>query len=279
MFKKSAVAAALAFASLHSSAAITLAATPSASDIVSTIVGSGITAFDPTATWDAGTGRGVTTFADGAASVGFGDGVVLTTGNTGCVHTGNSNTNCTSPSSGSLGSTSSVSFKFNVTQAGTLSFSYVFASEEYENASPNNDFANFFLTGPLGLVDLATGLPTSVTSANCSTNASKFIDNAGPKCADSGQARDIEFDGLTTLITATVALNPGTYTFEFKISDAGAGLGGPNLSGDSALFLQADSFIFTTPGGPDPVPEPATWALVALGLVAASASRRRRTVV
>ena len=276
MFKKTVVAAALALAALHSSAAITLASTPSAADIVSTIVGSGITAFDPTATWDAGTGRGVTTFTDGAASVGFTDGVVLTTGNTGCVHTGNANTSCTSPSSGFLGSTSSVSFKFTVTETGTLSFGYVFASEEYENASPNNDFANFLLTGPSGLVDLASGKPTSVTSVSCSSNASQFIDNAGAKCADSGQTRDIEFDGLTTLLTATTVLTPGTYTFEFKISDAGAGFGGPNLSGDSALFLQADSFIFTTPGGPDPVPEPATWALAALGLVAAAATRRRK---
>ena len=276
MFKKTVVAAALALAALHSSAAITLASTPSAADIVSTIVGSGITAFDPSATWDAGTGRGVTTFTDGSASVGFSDGVVLTTGNTGCVHTGNASTSCTSPSSGFLGSTSSVSFKFTVTETGTLSFGYVFASEEYENASPNNDFANFLLTGPSGLVDLATGKPTSVTSVSCSSNASQFIDNAGAKCADSGQTRDIEFDGLTTLLTATTVLTPGTYTFEFKISDAGAGFGGPNLSGDSALFLQADSFIFTTPGGPDPVPEPATWALAALGLVAASATRRRK---
>lgn len=276
MFKKTVVAAALALAAFHSSAAITLAATPSAADVVSTIVGSGITAVDPTATWDTGTGRGVTTFTDGAASVGFGDGVVLTTGNTGCVRTGNTNTNCTSPSSGALGSSSSVSFKFEVTQAGTLSFVYVFASEEYENTSPNNDFANFLLTGPSGLVDLATGMPTSVTSVNCSTNASRFIDNAGATCADSGQTRDIEFDGLTTLVTATAALMPGTYTFEFKISDAGSGLSGPNLLGDSALFIQADSFTFVTPGGPDPVPEPATWALAGLGLIAASASRRRR---
>jgi MYXO-CTERM domain-containing protein len=276
MFKKTVVAAALALAALHSSAAITLAGTPSASDIVSTIVGSGITAFDPTATWDVGTGRGVTTFTDGTSAVGFGDGVVLTTGNTGCVHQGNGSANCTSPSFGALGSTSSVSFKFTVSQAGTLSFAYVFASEEYENASPNNDFANFLLTGPSGLVDLATGLPTSVTSVNCSTSSSSFIDNAGAKCADSGQTRDVEFDGLTTLLTATVALTPGTYTFEFKISDAGSGFGGPNLLGDSALFLQADSFTFTTPGGPDPVPEPASWALAALGLVAASAVRRRR---
>lgn len=277
MFKKTVVAAALALAAIHSNAAITLAAAPSAADVVSTIVGSGITAYDPTATWDAGSGRGVTTFTDGAASVGFGSGVVLTTGNTGCVRTGNISTNCTSPSSGGLGSKSSVSFKFDVTQSGTLSFVYVFASEEYENTSPNNDFANFLLTGPGGLVDLATGLPTSVNSVNCSTNASRFIDNTAPKCADSGQTRDIEFDGMTTLVTATVALMPGTYTFEFKISDAGGGISGPNLSGDSALFLQADSFTFSTPNGPDPVPEPATLALAGLGLVAALASRRRRT--
>lgn len=276
MFKKTVVAAALAFAALHSSAAITLASTPSDADIVSTIVGSGITAFDPTVSWDAGTGRGVTTFTGGTGSVGFSDGVVLTTGNTGCVNVGNVAANCTSPSSGSLGSKSSVSFKFTVTEAGTLSFAYVFASEEYENANPNNDLANFFLTGSSGTVDLATGKATSVSAVNCNSKASQFIDNAGVKCGDSGQTRDIEFDGLTTVQTATAVLTPGTYTFEFKVSDAGSGFGGPNLSGDSALFLQAGSFIFTTPGGPDPVPEPATWALAALGLVAASATRRRK---
>jgi hypothetical protein len=278
MFKKTVVATALALAALHSNAAITLAAAPSAADVVSTIVGSGIAAFDPTATWNAGTGRGVTTFTDGAASVGFSDGVVLTTGNTGCVRTGNVATNCTNPSSGAFGSTSSVSFKFNVAEAGTLSFVYVFASEEYDNTNPNPDLANFLLTGPSGSVDLATGMPTSVTSVSCSTNASQFIDNAGAKCADSGQTRDIEFDGLTTLVTATAALAAGAYTFEFKISDAGGGFGGPNLQGDSALFIQANSFSFTTPGDPNGVPEPATLALAGLGLLA-SALRRRRTVV
>jgi MYXO-CTERM domain-containing protein len=276
MFKKTVVAAAFGLVALQASAAITLASTPSNADVVSTIVGSGITAFAPTVNWDAGTGRGVTTFTDGTASVGFSDGVVLTTGNMGCVQTGNASGNCTSPSSGSLGSKSSVSFSFTVTQGGTLSFAYVFASEEYENTNPNNDFANFLLTGASGTVDLAAGKSTSVTSVNCGSNASQFIDNAGAKCSDSGQTRDIEFDGITTVQTATAVLTPGTYTFEFKINDAGSGFGGPNLSGDSALFLQAGSFIFTTPGGPDPVPEPATWALAALGLVAASATRRRR---
>jgi MYXO-CTERM domain-containing protein len=278
MFKKTVVATALALAALHSNAAITLAEVPS-DTVVSTIVGKGIAAFDPTATWNTGTGRGVATFTDGAESVGFGDGVVLTTGNTDCVRTGNVATNCTNPSSGAFGSTSSVSFKFNVAAAGTLSFVYVFASEEYENTDPdpNPDFANFLLTGPSGLVDLATGKPTSVTSVNCSTNASQFIDNAGATCADSGQTRDIEFDGLTTLVTATAALTPGAYTFEFRISDAGEDFGGPNLQGDSALFIRANSFIFTTPGDPNGVPEPATWALAGLGLLASL--RRRRTVV
>lgn len=277
MLKRTVVAAALACAALHSHAAITLAAAPSAADIVSTIVGSGITAFDPTATWDTGGGRGVTTFSDGAASVGFSEGVVLTTGAMGCVRTGNSNTNCTSPSSGVLGGQSSVSFKFEVEKTGTLNFSYVFASEEYENSSPNNDAASFLLTGPGGLVNLATGRPASVNTVGCSTNASQFIDNAGAKCADSGLTRDIEFDGLTTSITATAVLDPGTYTFEFKITDAGVAIGGPNLLGDSALFVQADSFSFTTPDDPGTVPEPATWALAGLGLIAAGVSRRRRT--
>jgi len=279
MFKKTVVAAALACAALHSHAAITLAAAPSAADVVSTIVGSGITAFDPTASWNAGEGRGVNTFSDGAASVGFSDGVVMTTGNMGCVRTGNINANCTSPATGSLGSTSSVMFKFNVDKTGTLSFVYVFASDEYENAVRNNDAANFFLTGPGGTKDLAIGGPSSTNAVNCIANASQFIDNAGAKCAGSSAAtRNIEFDGLTTLVTVTEVLEPGTYTFEFKISDAGTALGGgANLFGDSALFIQAESFTFITPGDPGTVPEPANWALVGLGLIAASASRRRRS--
>ena len=277
MFKKTLVASAFALAALHSNAAITLAEVPAAT-VVSTIIGSGIAAFEPNATWDAGTGRGVAIFTEGVASVGLNDGVVLTTGNTGCVRTGNAATNCTNPTSGAFGSTSSVSFKFNVAEAGTLSFAYVFASEEYENTNPNADFANFLLTGPSGLVDLASGMPTSVTSVNCSTNASKFIDNAGAKCADSGQTRDIEFDGLTTLITATAALTPGAYTFEFRISDAGGGFAGRDLQGDSALFIQANSFTFTTPGDPIGIPEPASWALAGFGLLAAAVRRRRAPV-
>jgi MYXO-CTERM domain-containing protein len=279
MFKKTVAATALALAALHSNAAITLAEVP-ASTVVSRIVGSGIAAFDPKDASNAGTGLGVAAFSEGAASVGFSDGVVLTTGNTDCVRTDTGAPNCTNPSSGAFGSTSSVSFKFNVAEAGTLSFVYVFASEEYENTpAPNPDFAEFLLTGPSGLVDLAKGLPTSVTSVDCSINASQFIDNAGEKCADSGQKRDIEFDGLTTLITVMAPLTKGAYTFEFKISDAGFGHGGPDFLGDSALFIRANSFTFTTPGDPNSVPEPATWALAALGLLASALQRRRPALV
>jgi RHS repeat-associated protein len=246
MLRRALVAVALAFSALLCHAAITIG---TSGGVVSTIVGDGISPFDVRVTSDLGTGQGVATFSQASASVGFSDGAVLSTGNMGCVRSGNTQTSCTSPSIGALGTRSSVSFKFKVEQAGTLSFVYVFASEEYGDSHPQNDAASFVLTGPGGTVDLAKAMPASVTTVGCDKNPTQFIDNHGTKCADSGLTRDIEFNGLTIPITVTARLEPGTYTFEFSVSDAGEGFGGPDAQVDSALFIKARSFSFTANAG------------------------------
>ena len=241
MLRKAVVAFALAFWTLLSYA-ITIGTYTSS---VSPIVGPGIDPFDFNVSSSVGTSGGVATFSQGEAAVGFSDWVVLSTGNMGCVHSGNTQRGCTSPSIGALGIRSSASFKFKVEQAGTLSFVYVFASEEYGDSNPQNDAVSFLLTGPGGTVDLAKAMPASVTTVGCDKNPTQFIDNLGTKCADSGLTRDIEFDGLTIPITVTARLEPGTYTIEFSVSDAGEGFGGPDASVDSALFIKANSFTFS----------------------------------
>lgn len=130
----------------------------------------------------------------------------------------------------------------------TISFNYVFASEEYpEFAPPNNsgfnDAFGFFLTGadPAGgnytsqnIAVLPGGTTiVSINNINPVTNSSYYINNSS--------GLNIEYDGYTTLLEARAAVVCGqTYHIKLAISDAGDG--GYN----SAVFLEANSFSSNT---------------------------------
>lgn len=142
----------------------------------------------------------------------------------------------------------------------TVTFRYVFASEEYCEfvGADFNDIFGFFISGPGlngpfsdGAVNAATipgtSQPVSINNVNFATNASFYLDNEFPSVrsfANCGGGNDtgprfdlIEYDGQTVVLTATIELQIcETYHIRLLVGDVEDG----DL--DSAVFLEAGSF-------------------------------------
>lgn len=131
----------------------------------------------------------------------------------------------------------------NFTPTGNqVQFSYVFASEEYNEyvGSEYNDVFAFFIGGTNYAVLPGTSTPVAINNVNCGfgsyppTNCSYFIDN------ESG-ALNTQLDGMTTVLTFTAPVNPGVQnTIRLAIADVGDGVL------DSAVFLAGGSFSDTS---------------------------------
>ncbi|MGB0916542.1 MAG: choice-of-anchor L domain-containing protein, partial [Flavobacteriales bacterium] len=137
----------------------------------------------------------------------------------------------------------------------TLTFRYVFASEEYPEyvGSEFNDVFGFFVAGPgitgpftspagfpggsrnIALIP-GTTTPVAINNVNLGdddlgpgTNSSYYVSNAG--------GVDVQYDGYTTVLTAQVIVQPcQTYHIRLAIADAG------DRVLDSGVFLEAGSF-------------------------------------
>jgi gliding motility-associated-like protein len=215
---------------------------------------------------------GIGFFSGPSDIVGFDRGIILSTGNIRDAAGPNSATNVSTQLQGrlddpdlSLASTgdiydpSGIEFDFIPLQP-TVTFRYVFASEEYCEFvnDPFNDIFGFFISGPGingpfsdGAVNLAlipgTNQPVSINSVNFDQNASFYLDNESPTvravagCGGGSEAgprfSTIEYDGQTVILTATIDLQTcATYHIRLVVGD----VQDPDL--DSAVFLEAGSF-------------------------------------
>jgi gliding motility-associated-like protein len=216
--------------------------------------------------------NGIGFFSGPDSVIGFDRGIILSTGNVADAAGPNSDTDTSTDLEGqindpdlSLASTgdifdrSGLEFDFIPLQP-TVTFRYVFASEEYCEfvGAAFNDIFGFFISGPGlsgpfsdGAVNLATipgtNQPVSINNVNYTTNPSFYLDNEFPNVRDiancggsntTGPRFDvIEYDGQTVVLTATVELQTcQTYHIRLLVGDVADG----DL--DSAVFLEAGSF-------------------------------------
>ncbi len=126
----------------------------------------------------------------------------------------------------------------------SVSFNYIFASEEYPEYSPSsfNDAFGIFLSGPgitgpfsgggINIAQLPTTppIPVTINNVNPTTNAAYYISNPPG-------SPHLQYDGHTVMLTARAQVICGeTYHIKFAISDVFDG------AFDSAVFLEASSF-------------------------------------
>ena len=217
------------------------------------------------------------TFTGGTGIVGFEQGIILSSGSVANV-VGPNNDDSVSQSNNTPGDpdlntivaprttndAAVLEFDF-VPSTSTLTFSYVFASDEYNefvNSNFNDVFA-FFVNG----TNCATvnGQPVSINTINngnpLGTNATnpQLYRNNDP--SDGGGGIDTEMDGLTVVLVCSASVNAGaTNHMKLAIADTS------DRIYDTNVFLQAGSFVGgptpvpTTPGGPTPTPTtPRSW--------------------
>jgi len=236
--------------------------------LVQKIVGPGIM-YDNVSYQGAGVARGY--FYDGdTTELGIETGIFLTSG-AGYIIPGPNSSSSAGVNNGTPGDAtlnsittstthdaSVLKFDF-VPESDTVTFRYVFGSEEYNEYvnSSFNDVFGFFVTGhnPQGgnysnkniaIIPGTDNIPVSINNVN-NGNAPSGIIPTGP-CNNCQYFKDntnglyIEFDGLTVVLTAWLLAVPfETYSIKLGVADCGDGIY------DSGIFIEENSFKVTQP--------------------------------
>jgi len=219
-------------------------------DLVDNILGEGISISNIEYT---GTTTSAGLFQNGSTSgLGIDEGVILSSG----FVTGIPGPNSSSGFSGTLGlpgdsdlnslipgyntyDATILEFDF-VPDLNAITFSYVFASEEYLEYvnSSYNDVFGFFLNGVNVAVIPNSTTPVSINNVNHLVNTNYFINNDVHSYSYPPPViYDIEADGFTTRLTVHAFVNQGQQNhIKFAIADAG------DTVLDSWVFLEAESF-------------------------------------
>lgn len=199
-------------------------------------------------------------FWGGPGNIGISDGIILTSGNVtvapGPNNAGGAGADSGQPGDPDLTAIAGVStfdacvleFDF-IPQSNTVSFKYVFGSEEYhEYVNQFNDAFGFFISGPgidgpysnnsenIALIPL-TNIPVTINNVNCGNpyncstsceNCQFFVNNNQPFT---------QYDAFTTVLRAWANVTPcETYHIKLAIGD------GIDHVYDSGVFLEANSF-------------------------------------
>ena len=210
-------------------------------------------------------------FTGGTGIIGFEEGIVLSSGNvasvTGPVNTlSNTTTNFARPGDSDLTQltgdqtfdAATLEFDFVCNTSTTVSFQFVFASEEYnEFVFDFNDSFALFLNGQNIALVPGTTDPVTIDTVNCGTggpngvNCGQFIDNDCETIANGFPCTNVEteMNGLTLVFSAVGALQPGTNHLKIAIADA------LDHELDSVVFVRASSLVC---GNPRPSFDPPT---------------------
>lgn len=230
------------------------------------LLGTGVTATNITYNGSAVNAQNVqsnvTFFNASSTSFPISSGVLLTTGNgTGAVGPNNSgsftlNTPATplvtsdpdlnTIANGSVTNGAVLEFDF-IPTGDTISFRYVFASDEYPEFSPSsyNDAFGFFLSGPNPLggnytstnLALIPGTSTPVTINNVgpggAQNPAYYVNNV----SGAAYGTAVQYDGTTVVLISKAPVICGqTYHIKLAICNVG------DQAYDSGVFLEAESF-------------------------------------
>ena len=198
------------------------------------------------------------TFSNGTGAMGIETGIILSSGNVNIAQGpngsggagssaggGNSDVDLNGLTGQSLFDVAVLEFDF-IPTTDVVNFDFVFGSDEYcEYVNTQfNDVFGFFISGPgiSGSQNIAlvpgTGDAITINTVNDGLNSAYFVPNSS-SCGPGPINHDIEYDGFTTVLTAT-ALIPDTscqvYHLRLAIAD------GSDAIFDSGVFLKKGSF-------------------------------------
>lgn len=254
---------------IHLRAQLTVNTSVSASQLIQSLVGSGLTVSNVTMNCNTGA---YGTFTNGnSTNLGINSGILLTSGT---ANVGGPAANQASQCWGNtfadpdlvaldpLAQYDPCILEFDlVPSCDSLQIRFVFGSEEYPVfVNSINDLFGFFITGPNPAGGNYTGtnvatLPVAGNPYVSINNVNNGNTNTGPcmNCqfyVDNSAGTTIMYNGLTTVLTANVWLTPcATYHFKIAIADAS------DCILDSGVFLDfltcSTAFTFTTANTPD----------------------------